>query len=78
MFYAGKQDRLSQGDIDDDRIAINGTPSWNSVDLSMRYINKKMQLQAGLRNLFDEAYRTHGSGVDSMGRSLWMSVKLVI
>lgn len=74
--HAGKQDRLSNGDIDDDRIAEGGTPSWNTFEVSAHYIRSKMQLQAGIKNLFNEAYRTHGSGVDGIGRSVWVSLRL--
>ncbi len=78
IYYAGKQDRLSQSDIDDSRIATGGTPAWNTLNLSFQYRASNMQIQSGLKNLFDETYRTHGSGVDGMGRSLWVSVKLTI
>jgi iron complex outermembrane receptor protein/hemoglobin/transferrin/lactoferrin receptor protein len=78
IYYAGKQDRLSPGDIDDDRIAANGTPAWKSTDLSLHYIGEKIRIQSGLKNLFNEAYRTHGSGVDGIGRNLWVSVNFSI
>ncbi|MDN5214108.1 TonB-dependent receptor [Fulvivirgaceae bacterium BMA12] len=74
--YAGKQDRLSEGDIDDGRIADGGTPAWNTIDMSLHYTRRHFRVQAGVKNLFDEAYRTHGSGIDGMGRSAWTSVIL--
>lgn len=76
--YAGKQDRLSNGDIDDGRIADGGTPAWNTLDFSFHYLLQNVQLQAGVKNLLDEAYRTHGSGVDGIGRSFWLSAKLIL
>ena len=76
--YADKQVRLSQGDIDDDRIAEGGTLAWKTLDISLHYIGQNIHIQTGIWNLFNEAYRTHGSGVDGIGRSAWMSVKLVL
>jgi outer membrane cobalamin receptor len=71
---AARQDRLSGGDISDHRIAAAGTPAWNVLNFRMAYrFNEKFQVRAGINNLFDEAYRMHGSGVDGMGRSFWLS-----
>ena len=75
--YAGKQDRLSNGDIDDGRIADGGTPAWNTLDIGFHYLLQNVQFQAGVKNLLDEAYRTHGSGVDGIGRSFWLSAKFI-
>lgn len=78
FIYANKQERLSQGDIDDDRIADGGTPGWETFDISAHYSRKNMNIQIGITNLFDKAYRTHGSGVDGIGRSIWLSLTLFI
>jgi len=32
-------------------------------------------LIAGLDDLFDEAYRTHGSGIDAPGRGVWTGLR---
>ncbi|MEN8227819.1 MAG: TonB-dependent receptor [Bacteroidota bacterium] len=74
--YAGEQSRLSQGDIDDNRIREGGTPSWNTIDCSLGYSGSFFQLNAGILNIFNEAYRVHGSGIDGRGRSIWISLKL--
>jgi len=74
--YAGDQTRLSQGDIDDSRIQEGGTPSWNVVNLSLGYTGSFFQVNAGIHNILNEAYRTHGSGIDGRGRSIWISLKL--
>jgi len=74
--HAGKQTRLSQGDIDDSRIAEGGTPSWDVVNCSFGYTGGFFQLNAGIHNIFNEAYRTHGSGIDGRGRSIWISLKI--
>jgi len=34
-----------------------------------------VRLRVGLENLFDEAYRTHGSGIDGVGRAAWAPVE---
>lgn len=74
--YAGEQTRLSQGDIDDNRIQEGGTPSWNIVNCSLGYSGSFFQVNAGVYNVFDKAYRIHGSGIDGRGRSIWISLKL--
>ncbi|GJM27458.1 MAG: hypothetical protein DHS20C17_00930 [Cyclobacteriaceae bacterium] len=74
--FAGKQDRLSPGDIADNRIAVDGTNGWNNFDLSVHYLRNHFQIQTGINNLFDEGYRMHGSGVDGIGRSFWLSLVL--
>jgi outer membrane receptor protein involved in Fe transport len=73
---AGKQDRLSGGDEADSRIPEGGTPGWNVFNLRAGYDWKWLGLTAGLNNILDEAYRTHGSGVDGYGRSFWLAVKI--
>lgn len=72
VLFAGTQSRLSGGDIDDDRIADGGTPGWSVINLRGGYDWKQVSLRAGLENLLDEAYRIHGSGVDGMGRNVWV------
>jgi hemoglobin/transferrin/lactoferrin receptor protein len=72
---ASKQDRLSSGDIDDPRIPHGGTPAWNIFNLRFSYQLHGITINTGLINLFNEAYRTHGSGVDGVGRSIYISLK---
>ena len=72
--YASKQDRLAGGDKSDPRIPPGGTPGWNVLNLRSAYQFKQVELQAGLNNLFNEAYRTHGSGIDGVGRSVWVGL----
>lgn len=73
--FASKQDRLSSGDIDDSRIPEGGTPGWSTVNLRLSYQIKGLTINTGLLNLFNEAYRTHGSGVESIGRSMYVSLR---
>ena len=74
LLMAGAQTRLAKGDQDDNRIQKGGTPAWQVVNLNGGYRWKFVTLSAELQNLTNEAYRTHGSGVDGIGRSAWLSV----
>lgn len=74
LLMAGAQTRLAKGDQDDNRIQKGGTPAWQVVNLNGGYRWKRLTLSAELQNLTNEAYRTHGSGVDGVGRSAWLSV----
>ncbi|MEL7588959.1 MAG: TonB-dependent receptor [Prolixibacteraceae bacterium] len=78
FLFAAKQDRLSNGDIDDHRIPRGGTPGWEVVNLKLGYSLEKVSVNAGLQNMFNTAYRVHGSGVDAYGRSWWMSLQFEI
>ena len=72
--YASKQDRLSQGDKDDNRIPKGGTPGWNSLNMYASYQLPMIRLNVGLQNLLNEDYRTHGSGINGYGRSAWFQL----
>jgi len=72
--FAARQDRLSSGDIDDSRIPEGGTPAWNIYNLRFSYQMNGLTINTGLLNLFKEAYRTHGSGVECVGRSVYISL----
>ena len=74
--HAGDQTRLSQGDIDDNRIQEGGTPEWNVFNFSLGYTGIFFQADAGIHNMFNEAYRHHGSGIDGRGRCFWISLKI--
>ncbi|MCP5062423.1 MAG: TonB-dependent receptor [Ignavibacteriae bacterium] len=75
--YAFQQDRLSSGDIDDHRINENGTPAWNLFNIYSNYKLGNITIGLGLNNLFNEAYRMHGSGIDGIGRSFQIVGKFV-
>ena len=74
--FAAKQDRLAQGDRDDHRIPAGGTPGWTVVNLSVGLPVRGLELVGGVYNLFDEAYRIHGSGIDGYGRSAWIGTRV--
>jgi outer membrane receptor protein involved in Fe transport len=72
--FASKQDRLSQGDIDDNRIPDDGTPGWQVINLYTGYQLASVKFNIGIQNIFDEDYRTHGSGINGVGRSAFLSI----
>lgn len=75
LAWADKQDRLAQGDRDDNRIPLNGTPGWKVLNIYSGYTFGKAHIRLSAQNLFDVDYRTHGSGINAVGRSLWMNVQ---
>jgi outer membrane receptor protein involved in Fe transport len=73
--FAGKQDRLAQGDKDDNRIGSSGTPNWNVFNISLNQQFKNIFIQLGGINLLNEKYKTHGSGIYAMGRTYSLLVQ---
>jgi outer membrane cobalamin receptor len=73
---AGKQDRLAQGDKDDNRIPEGGTPGWNIINLNSGFSWKFLAIDLSLKNLFNIDYRYHGSGINSYGRSLFVTLSV--
>lgn len=71
--FAATQQRLAQGDKEDNRIPAGGTPGWNLFNLYGGYKMKQVSFSLGIQNLFNEDYRTHGSGINGVGRSGWLS-----
>jgi outer membrane receptor protein involved in Fe transport len=55
--------------------APGGTPGWSVANLRASWDAGPLRLRAGVENVFDAAYRTHGSGVDGVGRALWAAVE---
>ncbi|MDQ3395388.1 MAG: TonB-dependent receptor [Bacteroidota bacterium] len=77
VLFASKQDRLAGGDKDDNRIPEGGTPGWKVLNLNVGHSFKNWcMLTAGMHNILDEAYRTHGSGVYGYGRSVWAALRV--
>ncbi|MFZ4632784.1 MAG: TonB-dependent receptor plug domain-containing protein [Saprospiraceae bacterium] len=74
LCWAGEQDRLAAGDRSDNRIPKGGTPGWWVVNVHAAYTWKMISLRLSGLNLFNEDYRTHGSGVNGVGRSVWVTV----
>jgi outer membrane receptor protein involved in Fe transport len=76
--FAGKQNRLAQGDIDDNRIGKLGTPHWNLINFDAGIKLKHLHLNTSLINILNEKYKTHGSGVYGMGRAVSVSVQWIL
>ena len=74
--FASKQNRLAQEDKDDNRIGVNGTPEWNLFNMSISQQTKYLFIQLGGINLLNEKYKTHGSGIYSMGRTYSVMLQL--
>lgn len=71
---ADKQDRLAKGDTEDNRIPKGGTPGWQVLNLSAGYEWRFLSLWLSALNLLNEDYRTHGSGVNGYGRSVFATL----
>jgi hemoglobin/transferrin/lactoferrin receptor protein len=67
---ATQQNRLAQGDKDDNRIPKGGTPAWWIMNVYGNYSWQSLTLNIAFQNLFNQDYRTHGSGVNGVGRSV--------
>jgi outer membrane receptor protein involved in Fe transport len=67
--WALAQTRLAVNDLTDYRIPTGGTPGFVTVDLRAGVrIKRRLIFTAQLENLFNVAYRTHGSAVNGAGR----------
>ncbi len=73
---AARQDRLAQGDVDDNRIPEGGTPGWNIFNLNGGYTWKFLAADLSFRNILNKDYRYHGSGLNGYGRSIFLTVQV--
>jgi len=71
---ASKQSRLARGDVDDNRIPEGGTPGWNIFNLNTGYSFKFLDIDLVFRNLLNKDYRYHGSGINGIGRSVFLTI----
>lgn len=75
VLAAGKQDRLSPEDEADARIPEGGTPGWTTLNLRAGVeAAGDLRVTLDARNLLDETYKYHGSGVYGPGASVVLSV----
>lgn len=74
--FASKQDRLAQGDRDDNRIPKGGTPGWVVLNVLAGWEDQFWSLNFNAQNLTNQDYRTHGSGINGAGRSVWMTAEV--
>jgi outer membrane receptor protein involved in Fe transport len=78
LLFASKQSRLAQGDKDDNRIPKGGTPGWRVLNLYAGYELARIRFNLAFQNVFNEDYRTHGSGINSIGRSACFSAIVLL
>jgi outer membrane receptor protein involved in Fe transport len=74
--FAAKQNRLAKGDKDDNRIPAGGTPGWSIFNLYSNYSLQKLSLFTRVQNIFNQDYRTHGSGINGVGRSASLGIQI--
>lgn len=68
--HASPQRRLEAGDIADNRIPLGGTPGYNLLHAHASYILPNFSCRLYFSNIFNQDYRTHGSGINGMGRAI--------
>ena len=73
-WFASEQTRLAQGDKDDIRIGKNGTRGWITTNVFTGFDQKNYSINLSLQNLNNADYRTHGSGINGVGRSIWLTL----
>jgi hemoglobin/transferrin/lactoferrin receptor protein len=74
--FAAKQERLSARDIRDVRVNPDGTSGWGTVGLRVLFDTAdSWRFSLGLDNVLDKKYRTHGSGIDGVGRNLSVNIR---
>lgn len=74
VWFASEQTRLAQGDKDDIRIGKTGTKGWITTNIFSGFDKKHYSINLSLQNLNNMDYRTHGSGINGVGRSLWLTL----
>jgi outer membrane receptor protein involved in Fe transport len=66
--YAFSQHRLSDRDRQDPRINPQGTPGWIMAAVRLGWeVNERLMVRLTVENIFDKAYRQHGSGINAPG-----------
>ena len=71
---ANAQTRLAQGDKDDNRIPLGGTPGYTLLHFYAGGSYKNLNYRVLANNLTNADYRKHGSGINGMGRSLTVTL----
>lgn len=79
MFDAGGIDNLDEGIYVEDsegNLVAKGVPAWFTLNYSVQYdFSEQITLQGGLSNILDVHYKTFGSGISAMGRSLNITLR---
>lgn len=75
--FAKEQDELSNGDKTDLRIPQGGTPGYVVFSLKSGFKRTKNEtLSLTFENIFDQQYKSHGSGLYAAGRSVVASYSI--
>jgi outer membrane receptor protein involved in Fe transport len=74
--FAATQDRLAAGDRDDNRIPKGGTPGWTVFNVLVGMESRWFLVNLNFQNLTNADYRTHGSGINGVGRSVWLALSV--
>jgi hemoglobin/transferrin/lactoferrin receptor protein len=74
IWFASEQTRLAQGDKEDIRIGKEGTKGWITTNIFSGFDKKHYSINLSLQNLNNMDYRTHGSGINGVGRSAWITL----
>lgn len=75
--WALDQTRLAPSDLSDPRIPIGGTPGYGVFDLRVGWRHRDVaRVSLLFENVFDAAYRVHGSSVNGPGRGLVLAASL--
>lgn len=78
LTVTGRADELSEADRNDlERIPPGGTPGYVLAGVQAGHaLTRHVKLQAGVDNLFDDAYRVHGSGSNEAGIGARLGVEV--
>lgn len=77
LFFADHQDRLDPNDRTDSRIDPDGTAGYAIANLRLAWpVTPALRLQFDARNLLDQPYREHGSGIDGAGFGVGVTAEL--
>ena len=68
--HASPQRRLEAGDKSDNRIPTGGTPGFNVLNSYLSYETSNVITRLYVSNILNTDYRTHGSGINGMGRAV--------
>jgi iron complex outermembrane receptor protein/hemoglobin/transferrin/lactoferrin receptor protein len=69
--WALAQDRLAPSDLSDARIPQGGTPGYSVFDLRAGWqLPSHLRVSVVFENVFDAAYRVHGSSINGPGRGV--------
>ena len=76
-FDAGGVDNLEETPYDEAAGEYVGLPSWNSLNLSLSYnLSNHASLQLSVNNIFDQHYKSFGSGMSAPGRNFITTFRL--